>query len=146
MLCRRSASFTSSTRMSDDIASTSLRRFSASLVLSDWTSRRLSLVTPSTRRATFSPNRRAISSRVASVSSSVSCNRRVTIDGVGEIGGARGAQLGAVLLQPVDIGAVQHLLVRIGIVGLHALDEFKLTNHDNRPLYGDDCAHSTLFM
>ena len=66
--------------MSDDMARTSLRRFSASLVLSDWTSRRLSLVTPSTRRAIFSPNMPAISSRVASVSSIVSCSRPVTID------------------------------------------------------------------
>ena len=33
MLCSRSASFTSSTRMSSDIASTSLRKFSACLAL-----------------------------------------------------------------------------------------------------------------
>ena len=75
--------------MSDDIARTSLRRFSASLVLSDCTSRRLSLVTPSTRRATLSPNRRAISSRVASVSSIVSCRRPVTIEAVSSFISAR---------------------------------------------------------
>ncbi len=67
------------------------------------------------------------------------------LDGMGEIGVARGAQLGAVLLQAIDVGAVQHVLVRIRIVGLHALNEFELTNHGNRPLYGDDCAHSMLF-
>ena len=64
------------------MASTSLRRFSASLVVSDWTSRRESLVTPSTSLAMSSPNSRVISSRVASVSSSVSCSRPVTIDEV----------------------------------------------------------------
>ena len=56
---------------------------------------------------------------------------------------ARGTELVAVLLQAIDVGAVQHVLVRIRIVGMYALDEFKLTNHDNRPLYGDDCVHST---
>ena len=71
------------------MASTSLRRFSASLVLSDWTSSRDSLVTPSTSRATLSPNIRAISSRVASVSSSVSCSRPVTIDEVSSFISAR---------------------------------------------------------
>ena len=75
--------------MSDDIASTSLRRFSASLVLSDCTSSAASLVTPSTSRATLSPNRRAISSRVASVSSIVSCSRPVTIEAVSSFISAR---------------------------------------------------------
>src|SRR5262249_55884037 len=65
------------------------------------------------------------------------------LDGMGEIGVARGAQLGAMPLQPVDVGAIQHVLVRLGIVGLHPLYQFELTNHGNRPLYGDDCAHST---
>ena len=64
-------------------------------------------------------------------------------DRVREIGVARGTELVAVLLQAIDVGAVQHVLVRIRIVGMYALDEFKLTNHDNRPLYGDDCVHST---
>ena len=40
MLCSRSASLTSSTRMSSDIASTSLRKFSACLVWSDCSSMR----------------------------------------------------------------------------------------------------------
>ena len=48
MLCSRSASFTSSTRMSRLIARTSLRKFSACLVRSDCSSSRVSLVTPST--------------------------------------------------------------------------------------------------
>ena len=57
MLCSRSASFTSSTRMSRLIASTSLRKFSACLVRSDCSSSRVSLVTPSTRPAISPPNR-----------------------------------------------------------------------------------------
>jgi hypothetical protein len=86
------------------------------------------LVTPSTSRATLSPNRPAISSRVASVSSIVSCSRPVTIDAVSSFISARmpatstgwekygspRPQLGAVLLQAVDVGAIQHVLVRIG--------------------------------
>ena len=141
--------------MSDDIASTSLRRFSASLVLSDWSSSRDSLVTPSTRRATL------VAEQAGDlVARGVGVLERVVqqagddrggvephlgqdagdLDGMGEIGVARGAQLGAVLLQAIDVGAVQHVLVRIRIVGLHAFDEFELTNHGNHPLYGDDCA------
>src|SRR5881392_3907812 len=53
MLCRRSASFTSSTRMSRLIARMSLRKFSACLVLSDCSSSRVSFVTPSTSVATL---------------------------------------------------------------------------------------------
>ncbi len=66
--------------MSSDIASTSLRKFSACLVSSDCNSMRDSLVTPSTSRPISGPNRRSISSSVATVSSTVSCNRPVTIE------------------------------------------------------------------
>src|SRR5476651_1343979 len=140
MLCSRSASFTSSTRMSDDMASTSLRRFSASFVVSDWTSRRDSLVTPSTSRAMSSPNMPEISSRGVGVLDRVVQQAGDDrggvelhlgqdaghLDRMGEIGVARGAQLGAMLLQPVNVGAIEHVVVRLGIVGLHAFDEFKL--------------------
>ncbi len=51
------------------------------------------------------------------------------LDGMAEIRVARGAQLAAVRLHRKDIGAVQHVLVRIRIVGVNALDEFILTEH-----------------
>ena len=62
---------------------------------------------------------------------------------MGEVGIARRPQLRAVLPEAIDIGAIQHVLVRIGIVGLDPFNEFELPNHRNRPLYGDDCVHST---
>ncbi len=80
MLCSRSASLTSSTRMSSDIASSSLRKFSACSVCEDCSSSLLSLVTPSTRRATSPPNSCESSSIVAPVSSTVSCSRPVAIE------------------------------------------------------------------
>ena len=79
MLCNRSASLTSSTRMSSDIASRNLRRFSAARSFSLCASILLSLVTPSTSRATLPPNSRVISSGVATVSSIVSCRIAVAI-------------------------------------------------------------------
>ncbi len=57
MLCSRSASLTSSTRMSWLIASTSLRKFSACLSRPDFSSSLVSLVTPSTSPAIGLPNR-----------------------------------------------------------------------------------------
>jgi hypothetical protein len=68
--------------MSSLIARTSLRKFSACFSWSDWSSIRLSLVTPSTRRATSLPNLASMSSIVASVSSTVSCRSAVTIEAV----------------------------------------------------------------
>ena len=62
MLCVRSASLTSRTRISSLIASSSLRKFSACLFV-DCISRRVSFVTPSTRRAISAPNSRLILSR-----------------------------------------------------------------------------------
>ncbi len=129
MLCSRSASLTSSTRMSSDMASRNLRRFSAARSLSLCASIRLSLVTPSTIRATFSPNSRRISSGVATVSSIVSWriaggDRLVVeveigedardFDRVAEIGVARRALLVPVRIDREDIGAVEQGLVGWG--------------------------------
>ncbi len=66
--------------MSSDMARTSLRKFSACFVWSDCSSMRDSLVTPSTRRPISGPNRRSISSSVATVSSTVSWRRPVMIE------------------------------------------------------------------
>ena len=144
MLCSRSASLTSSTRMSSDIASTSLRKFSACLVWSDCNSMRDSLVTPSTSRAISGPNSRSISSSVATVSSTVSCRQAGDdrggvelhlrqqagdLDRVREIRVARGAQLRAVRLHGIDIGAVERVLVRLRVVGLDLLDQLELPHH-----------------
>ena len=104
----------------------------------------LSLVTPSTSRATSLPNSFSISSGVASVSSIVSWRIAVTIvsssslrsvrmpgdlDRVAEIGIARGAHLRAVRLHREDVGAVDQRLVRVGIVGPDLLDQFVLPEH-----------------
>ena len=144
MLCSRSASLTSSTRMSSLSASRNLRRFSAARSFSDCASILLSLVTPSTSRATLAPNNFSICSGVATVSSIVSWRIAVTIvssssfrsvrmpgdlDRVAEIGVARGAHLGAMRLHREDIGAVDQPFVRVGIVGADLLDEFILPEH-----------------
>ena len=65
--------------MSSLIASTSLRRFSACLVRSLCNSMRVSLVTPSTSRATSVPNRRSISFGATAVSSTTSCSSAVAM-------------------------------------------------------------------
>ncbi len=49
--------------------------------------------------------------------------------GMREIGIAAGALLGAVLLDGKHIGAVQHRLIRIGIISEHAFDKFVLAEH-----------------
>ena len=51
------------------------------------------------------------------------------LDGMGEIGIARGPQLRAVHLHRIDIGAVQQRLVRGGIIGAHGLHQFELAKH-----------------
>src|SRR5579863_3073834 len=58
MLCRRSASFTITTRTSFTIARSIFRTFSACLASGASRSSRLILVAPSTSRATSGPNRR----------------------------------------------------------------------------------------
>jgi hypothetical protein len=65
--------------MSSLIASTSLRRFSACLVRSLCSSMRVSLVTPSTSRATSAPNWRPISFSPTAVSSATSCRSAVAM-------------------------------------------------------------------
>ncbi len=72
MLWRRSASLISTTRMSSAMATSILRMFSAWACSRVWTWILPSLVTPSTSRAIASPNSSRISSRVTSVSSTVS--------------------------------------------------------------------------
>ena len=102
MLCSRSASFTSSTRMSRLIASTSLRKFSACLVRSDCSSSRVSLVTPSTSPAISPPNRGLDLRQL---------DRRVLDHVVQQAGGDRGG------IQPVagqDVGDGE----RVGDIGI----------------------------
>ncbi len=77
MLCRRSASLITSTRMSRDIATTILRTVSASAAAPYLTLS--SLVTPSTSAAISSPNWPRSSVSVYGVSSTVSCSRAAQI-------------------------------------------------------------------
>ena len=51
------------------------------------------------------------------------------LDRMAEIGIAAGTLLGAVLLDGIDIGAVEHGLVRVGLVGFHPFDKFILAQH-----------------
>ena len=144
MLCRRSASLTSSTRMSLEMASRSLRKFSACSAFLVTRSSFLILVRPSTSEPISAPNSASISLRVAAVSSIVSCSSAVAIvasssrisarmrgdfERMGEIGGAGGALLIAMRLHGIDIGAVEQRLVGVGLVALHALDQLVLTRH-----------------
>ena len=144
MLCSRSASLTSSTRMSSDIASRSLRKFSACSVCEDCSSSLLSLVTPSTRRATSAPNSALdLGDRGAGVLDRVvqqaGRDRGAVelpgrqdagdLDRVREVGIARGPQLRPVRLHREHVGAVEQLLVGARIVGLDPLDELVLAQH-----------------
>ncbi len=61
MLCSRSASLTSVTRRSRDVAMNSLRKFSAWRVSVEVSWRLVSFVTPSTSSAISRPNRRSTS-------------------------------------------------------------------------------------
>ena len=76
MLCSRSASLMTSTRMSRAIATIILRMVSASAVSPYFTLS--SLVTPSTRAATSSPKSAVSCSRVYGVSSTVSWSSAAT--------------------------------------------------------------------
>ena len=78
MLCRRSASLTMITRISLTMASSILRKLSACRSSAEKKSSLLSLVTPSTQRATSSPNSLRTSSTVTLVSSTTSCSRPVS--------------------------------------------------------------------
>ncbi|MCY1248034.1 hypothetical protein D9M72_614210 [compost metagenome] len=79
ILCRRSASLTRRTRTSSEIASNSLRRFSACLAFLVTRSSFLILVRPSTKAPISSPKRSSFSCRVALVSSIVSCRSATAI-------------------------------------------------------------------
>ena len=130
--------------MSSLSASRNLRRFSAARSFSDWASILLSLVTPSTSRATSLPNSFSISSRRRErvldrvvedrggdglvVELEVGEDPR-DLDRMAEIGVARGALLGAVRLHREDVGAIDQPLVRVGIVGADLLDQFVLSQH-----------------
>ncbi len=130
--------------MSSDIASTSLRKFSACLVWSDCSSMRDSLVTPSTSRAMSAPNsaldvverRDRVLDRVVQQAGDDRGGVELhpgedagDLDRVREIGVARGAQLRAMRLHRIDIGAVERVLVRLRIVGLDPLDQLELPHH-----------------
>ena len=79
MLCRRSASLTMMTRMSSTMASSILRKLSAWRSSAEKKSSLLSLVTPSTQRATSSPNSLRTCSTVTLVSSTTSCSSPVSM-------------------------------------------------------------------
>ena len=74
MLCSRSASLMSTTRMSSAIARNIFRMFSACCCSWVWVLNLDSLVTPSTRCAISGPNRSSTSARLYSVSSGTSCS------------------------------------------------------------------------
>src|SRR4051812_29057031 len=78
MLCRRSASLISSTRMSLAIATNIFRTFSACSASLDRNVILSSLVRPSTISATCGPNSFSMSSSVRSVSSTTSCSSALT--------------------------------------------------------------------
>jgi hypothetical protein len=113
MLCRRSASFTTTTRTSFTIASSILRTFSAWRASGASRSSRLIFVTPSTRRAMSGPKRSTIRAEGIRVSSTTSCSNAAhsvvmssfmsaedvcDFEGMREVGIAGLAQLRAVLL------------------------------------------------
>ena len=75
--------------MSLELATRNLRKFSAWRVSVDGRASSESLVTPSTSRATSAPNRRSISSSVATVSSTVSWSSPVTIDAASSLSSER---------------------------------------------------------
>ena len=75
MLCRRSASLMMTTRMSWLMAKNIFRRFQACFSSIEATLTFVSLVTPSTRSATVSPNKPLSWSSEAEVSSTVSWSR-----------------------------------------------------------------------
>ena len=79
MLCRRSASLMTSTRMSSAMATSILRMAAACWASFESKWMRSSLVTPSTNAATSAPNSFSMSASVNAVSSATSCRRAATI-------------------------------------------------------------------
>ena len=144
MLCSRSASLTSSTRMSSDMASRNLRRFSAAR----WFSLCASILRelgdavdqPGDVRAEqlldLLGGRDRVLDRVVEDRGD---DRLVVemevgqdaghLDRMAVIGVARGALLRAVRLHRKDVGAVDQRLVGVGIVGPDLLDQFILPQH-----------------
>ena len=147
MLCSRSASLTSKTRMSSLNASRNLRRFSAARSFSDWASIFDSLVTPSTSRATDGAEQFLdLFGRGDRIFDRVVKDRRDDglvvqleigqdagdLDRVAEIRVARCAHLGPVRLHRKHIGAVDQRLVGVGIIGPYLLDQFILPEHRDK--------------
>ena len=145
MLCSRSASLTSSTRMSlADREQELAEVLGGALVLG----LRLDLAElghPVDQLARRRDRKLSMSSDVASVSSIVSWRMRGDdglvvelevgenardLDRVAEIGVAGGAHLRAVGLHREDVGAVNQPFVRVGIVGPDLLDKLILSQHE----------------
>ena len=144
MLCSRSASLTSSTRMSLEIAISSLRKFSACSACLVTRSSFLILVSPSTsvpisgaeHLVDLGPGRVGVLDHVVQqrrrdrgVVELQLGEDRGDFERVRKIGIARGALLVAVRLHGIDVGAVEQRLVRLGIVREHPLDQFILPHH-----------------
>ena len=144
MLCRRSASLIRRTRMSLDMATSSLRKFSACSAFLVTRSSFLILVSPSTRAPISSPNFWSISTaRDVGVLDHVvqqrGRDRRVIefqlgedrrhFEGVGEVEIAGSALLVAVRLHGVDVRAIEQRLVRARVVSEHAFDKLVLAHH-----------------
>ena len=152
MLCRRSASLTSSTRMSLEMASSSLRKFSACSAFLVTRSSFLILVRPSTSAPISRAEQRVdLAARGVGVLDGVVQQRggdggvvepHLGEDGgdferMGEEGSAGGPLLVAMRLHGVDIGAVEQRLVGVGLVAQHPLDQLVLAQswrapHDRR--------------
>ena len=130
--------------MSDEMASSSLRRFSACAAFFDTRSSLLILVRPSTSRPMSSPNicvdlgagGVGVLDRVVEQRDR---DRRVVELEVGqdagdfermrEIGVAVGALLRAMLLHGVDVGLVEQVLVGVRVVARDPLDQLVLAHH-----------------
>src|ERR1051326_6159711 len=137
MLCRRSASLTSSTRTSSAIASSSLRRFSACLASRETRSSFFSLVRPSTRWPMSLPNSWSISAvgELDQQHPHVLGDREQQLAQVlGLLGLARNEiellQLGEALDQMADVLAEQ--LVDLGACGFGVLDGVVQQRRDDR--------------
>ena len=144
MLCRRSASLMSTTRMSSTMASIILRRFSACcssrVAKSIW----LILVTPSTMCATCSPNSLRMSTMVTEVSSTESCSRPAAIatgsifisastsatpSGMHEVRLAGGAGLSGMMFLRIFVGFPHQLQIVVGPVGAHGAHQLAELGH-----------------
>ncbi len=89
ILCKRSANFTIKTRISFDVAKINFLKFSATVNSLFLLSNLDSLVTPSTKSAISTPNFFLTSSKVALVSSMVSCSKAVVMVGPSNFNSAK---------------------------------------------------------